>query len=280
MQLLQVKMNYYNDFVENISKDDEVICILSGLNFGLDTNNGIYQRQLLINFFSGVINFELQRLSSFIKKLFICGSSICPHHKNDLVDRMSYFKNDINNEVHNYLKKNLNDLDKFLETLSKQIPIFLLPGEDDLTQAVFPQEAFKSFLLSSSKLETLKLCDNPFYSNINNFSLLFTSGQNISSIKKYSSLNFGDCVLKSLQSSHISPCCPDMLRSYPFKTEDPLVLNDLPDYYFASSSEFNYSQIESHNSKIKVLGIPDFSLKGQIVIVNLTKETNLVIEMK
>ena len=79
---------------------------------------------------------------------------------------------------------------------------------------------------------------NPFSCKINGVSILGTSGQNVKDIRQYANY-FEDRPMEALEltlrARHLFPTSPDTLRSYPFVNEDPFVIDELPNIYFAGN---------------------------------------------
>ena len=71
---------------------------------------------------------------------------------------------------------------------------------------------------------------------------------------------------------HMFPTCPDTLRSYPFVHEDPFVISELPNIYFAGNQP-NYETMfkkMSSTSVCRLIAVPSFRRSKSIVLVDLT----------
>ena len=99
---------------------------------------------------------------------------------------------------------------------------------------------------------------------------LGTSGQNIDDMQLYSAENSRmKLAIQTLRCAHIAPTAPDTLLCQPFKENDPMVLEDLPDvYYIGNQPEFQYEKIEIAGKTVLVILVPDFQKTGTIVIVD------------
>lgn len=78
---------------------------------------------------------------------------------------------------------------------------------------------------------------NPHEFTINGVNFLGSSGQNIKDMRMYADelkdpVEILDMTLKM---RHMCPTCPDTLRAYPFVTEDPFIINEMPHIYFSGN---------------------------------------------
>ena len=68
------------------------------------------------------------------------------------------------------------------------------------------------------------------------YRLLGTSGQNIDDIMRFSSYNDPMTILEhTLSWKHLAPTTPDTLSCFPYTTDDPFILDDCPQIYFAAN---------------------------------------------
>ena len=103
-----------------------------------------------------------------------------------------------------------------------------------------PQQPLNSFLFPAlATSETLNLVTNPHKFKIaNGVKVLGTSGQNLHDMSLYSlfgeeeSSPIGKLRLL-LKARHLCPTAPDTLRCFPFREDDPFVIDRAPDVFFA-----------------------------------------------
>lgn len=77
---------------------------------------------------------------------------------------------------------------------------------------------------------------NPHEFQIDGFTFLGTSGQNVEDVYKYSSREDRLVILESiLDWGHLVPTAPDTLSSYPFAMDDPFLLDEPPHVLFAGN---------------------------------------------
>lgn len=206
-----------SDFLSKLKQDDNLVAFVSGLNFGKSFSTTEEEgkvelaRNEIISLLAG--GRGLKNVVSKIKKLFILGSTLYYHENQLEFDRVSYSKTNINIQVGEFLLANIKKADEYFSTLSKIIPITVLPGSNDITQDGYPQEPMKPLLFPKSfALKTFNLVSNPFFCKDQNKDYIITSGQNIDSMMKYSSYERNENIMMMLKSGHLSPSYPDMLR--------------------------------------------------------------------
>ncbi len=262
--------------------------LASGLNFGLESHNGKLQlaRKLFLNFIQANIpslgassstSAEPQNeiLLSKVKKLILLGNLIFPPEDSDLVEKGSYLKQNLNNRVYKKILQSYDEADIYLNYLSNAIETYVLPGENDISSSYFPQPKLCEFLFLHSKKtigKTLHLKSNPFTMQMEDFSYLFTSGQNVDNIRKFSKINENEnlekdsCVKimeKTLDWGHLCPAAPDTLRTWPVKKEDPLMLGEIPNIYVAGNQNYfeaSYFKYKGFDDKmVRLIAVPRFS---------------------
>jgi DNA polymerase II small subunit/DNA polymerase delta subunit B len=173
-------------------------------------------RSSLLKFFSGELTSN--SIINQIKCLVICGNLIHPHSEIEQYDRLSYIKSDLNKNIQEYTMKNLNEANIFIKQLIKIVPVYLLPGNDDVTSGTYPQEPIKPFIFDdSNSLNSFNLVSNPCSIFADKIEVFVSSGQNIQEMKKYCNKDSLACINTVLQSGHYSPIYPDLQR-YSFKS--------------------------------------------------------------
>jgi len=163
-------------------------------------------------------------------------------------------------------------LDEILVQLGSCVPVDIMPGEFDPTNQFLPQQPLhKCMFPMASGYSTVQSVTNPYRANVGGLKLLGTSGQNVNNIYQYSGFDNRLNILEStLKAGHISPTCPDTLSSYPYYDEDPFVLQDCPDIYFAGNQpKFESREIDINGHPSLMLLVPTFDTSGTGVLVNL-----------
>ena len=118
---------------------------------------------------------------------------------------------------------------------------------------------------------------------------LGTSGQNLHDARLYSQLKGDDNspigLLKHLLSArHLCPTAPDTLRCFPFREEDPFVINRAPDVFFAGcqpsyAEETIFQHKNSRESAVKLLCVPTFAKTRSIVLLDLATLQSFELKM-
>nr|XP_025041843.1 DNA polymerase delta subunit 2 [Pelodiscus sinensis] len=114
----------------------------------------------------------------------------------------------------------------------------------------------------ASAYSTLQLVTNPYQANIDGVRFLGTSGQNISDIFKYSSM---EDYLEILEPSPLPPAC------YPFYKTDPFIFSDCPHVYFCGNAPgFQAKELTgADGQQVLLVTVPDFSATQTACLVNL-----------
>lgn len=160
----------------------------------------------------------------------------------------------------------LQEADRFMSALAAILPTSVMPGSNDATNLLLPQQPLHRCLLpAASRNANLSRVCNPFCCAIDSRVFLGTSGQNIDDLSLYGNYTpsavkteavevneagdnkkdvyraSGDKVLDILSmiinSRHLAPTCPDTLGSYPFSNSDPFVLGETPHVLFAGNQK-------------------------------------------
>ena len=129
-----------------------------------------------------------------------------------------------------------------------------------------------TFFAGSSRFKTLKTVSNPYSFESNGVTFLGTSGQNVEDIIQNSSLTDPIEVLECIiRWSHIAPTCPDTLGCFPFKNNDPFVIEKLPHVFFVGNQKKFAQKLIKLDSKKEVLLItlPKFSTSSTLILLNL-----------
>jgi DNA polymerase delta subunit 2 len=184
-----------------------------------------------------------------------------------------------------YLTKNfvaasvsaIKQLDDFISQLTLLNDVDLMPGEYDPSNLMLPQQPLHQAMFVKSKKmlkQTFQMTTNPYKFELNGTCFLGTSGQAIDDIRRSTSIDDPIEIMKlTLDCGHICPTCPDTLACYPFYGEDPFILDQLPNVYFAGNQDVFKQDVYIHkdNSDIKVnlLSLPKFSDRQSLVLFNL-----------
>ena len=164
----------------------------------------------------------------------------------------------INIRVYKSISDVLDNFEHFLDKLSSNMDVDIMPGQEDFSSSFLPQQPLNSCLFPQLETErlSLNLVTNPHKFQLNGLTFLGTSGQNIHDIFSYTKGRMPelsspqsntssqtdrydalDAMQMTLELRHICPTAPDTLRSYPQVDTDPFVLEESPHIYFAGNQE-------------------------------------------
>jgi DNA polymerase delta subunit 2 len=124
-------------------------------------------------------------------------------------------------------------LSSFIDTLDVDV----MPGDQDFASAYMPQQPVNSFMFPKlAEKECLNLVTNPHrFTAFQGLDFMGTSGQNLNNMRLFSEFEDAsglNLLHMSLEMRHMCPNAPDTLRTFPFRTEDPFVIDRAPDVYF------------------------------------------------
>lgn len=128
-------------------------------------------------------------------------------------------------------------LDALLYTWCAAIDVDIMPGENDPTNHILPQQPMHRCMFPNAGLyKSLHLVSNPYEFDINGLKLLGTSGQPVTDVMRYCDTTDPLEVLENcLKWNHIAPTAPDTLGCYPFHENDPFILESCPHVLFAGN---------------------------------------------
>lgn len=249
------------------------LALISGLNITSTDHQSLLRLQLLQDILIGSIGNV--NVFSQIARCIICGNSI----------------NSQGNSIG--IQESLNEFENFLTNILKSLPIDLIPGESDPSNKTLPQQPFNKALFScglkpyfqSTNQDLFGLMTNPYTYDMDGLKIFVTSGQTINDICKYvtpyneditksnkctieSRLDFIEATLKW---QNIAPTAPDTLWCYPYKKNDPFILNELPHVYIVGNQPSYASRVVKleNGNEVVIITVPEFKSSGEVVIFDL-----------
>ncbi|KAF8559488.1 hypothetical protein OG21DRAFT_1473884 [Imleria badia] len=294
--------------VDSTAQPDEYLAVVSGLSIGTESQADA-QIQMLVEYLSGEVGgHDDQTIASQITRLIIAGNSLLPvadiengteEDEKKLKKLSTLTPSDLSPHPNSILSAHLHDL-------ASALPIHILPGPDDPSGAILPQQPFPRAMFSgATNFETFHRETNPVWlrlrcgtdpgqssskgpsSPIPNVdrplvtrSVLVTSGQPVLDIFKYlptppfTLVSIAELTLKW---RHIAPTAPDTLWCHPYRERDPFVLNETPDIYIIGGmSEFATALVGSEQDgkkkrsrQCRMVLLPSFVETGTLVLVNM-----------
>lgn len=171
----------------------------------------------------------------------------------------------------------LRDADAAAASLAAALPVDVMPGAPDPTNAALPQQPLHACLLPGSAGFGPASCvraTNPHEFDLAGVRFLGSAGQNVADVGRYSTAPTRlACLEALLRWGHLAPTAPDTLPAYPFKDRDPFVLQGAPHVLFAGGAgafETGVVRLDGPEQReVRLISIPEFSATGVIVLVNL-----------
>nr|ACO10833.1 DNA polymerase subunit delta-2 [Caligus rogercresseyi] len=161
-------------------------------------------------------------------------------------------------------------LENALLQLVKSLKVDILP-EESLSNASLPQQPLHKCLFprAAAYVSTLQTVTNPYYFKLEDTLIHGTSGGNLRDIAKNSSLSDPlDIMERLLLWAHIAPTSPDTLGCFPYKDRDPLIMENRPHVLFSGGEGASALSSRTVEENL-LLSLPDFSLSGSMVLLNL-----------
>ncbi|KAG2349360.1 hypothetical protein BDR05DRAFT_994410 [Suillus weaverae] len=290
--------------VDSSSTQDEFVAVISGLSIG-SPSPADAQIQMLVEYLTGEVGGpEDQRLASQITRLIIAGNSLSlVEYDEEVEDEKRPRKFGASAQANFSPHPNL-ALSAHLHDLTSALPVHILPGEDDPSGIILPQQpfpramfgkaaAFESFYCESNPAWLRVRCDETESSIPNEGrtsssqsnhspvtrSLLVTSGQPVLDMYKYLPTPPSSLVsiaASTLRWRHVAPTAPDTLWCHPYRDRDPFVLRETPDIYLVGGMpKFGTELVGSEDGSgtagrcCRIVLVPSFSQTGVLVLVNM-----------
>eukprot|EP00741_Cyanophora_paradoxa_P021806 tig00000241_g21049.t1 len=256
------------------SPKPKYVALVSGLRVGEQDRNPLLS-QLLVDYFTGQLGSSSESLASQTVRIIVAGDSLLTaEDAGETSDQASWKRTNANAKRQQAsLAAMVKDLDMMISELCTSLPVDVMPGGADPSNNTLPQQPMHRCLLPlSAKFSTFNAVTNPYECKLDGKRLLGVSGQTIEDILKYTTLTSPlDALERTLEWRHIAPTAPDTLGCYPYHDEDPFIISECPDLYFAGNqSEFGTKLVTGpQGQKCRLVTIPTFAQTGSIVLVNL-----------
>ncbi|XP_007524536.1 DNA polymerase delta subunit 2 isoform X1 [Erinaceus europaeus] len=250
---------------------DRFVLLVSGLGLGGGGGESLLGTQLLVDVVTGQLGDEgEQRSAAQVSRVILAGNLLSHSTQSrDSINKAKYLTKKTQAASVEAVKM----LDEILLQLSASVPVDVMPGEFDPTNYTLPQQPLHPCMFPlATAYSTLQLVTNPYQATIDGVRFLGTSGQNVSDIFRYSSMEDHLEILEwTLRVRHISPTAPDTLGCYPFYKTDPFVFPECPHVYFCGSApNFGSKVIRGPEGQtVLLVAVPDFSTTQTACLVNL-----------
>jgi len=249
--------------------EDKFVALVSGLNFGAEgeaATDGL-ALQMMVDYITGHLggSQDIAHAASVVRVL-VAGNSILQKAAAESAKAGS--STDI--------ATGAQDLDTALLQLCSAVPVDIMAGKTDPSQFMMPQQPLHRCLFpNSSRLKSLTAVTNPYEAVIEGANFIGTSGQNVDDLWQYTKnddVQRIDLLENTLKWRHIAPTTPETLACFPYKNEDPFILEETPHVYFAGNQpEFAEKLVEDKDTGVKtrVIQVPSFAKTSTIVLLNL-----------
>ncbi|NXP67411.1 DPOD2 polymerase, partial [Chloropsis cyanopogon] len=250
---------------------DRFVLLASGLGLGSVSGEALLSTQLLVDVVTGQLGAEgEQSCAAHITRVILAGNLLSQNTQSrDTINKAKYLTKKTQAASVEAVKM----LDEILLQLCTSVPVDVMPGEFDPTNYTLPQQPLHRCMLPlASAYATLRLVTNPYQASLDGVRFLGTSGQNISDIFKYSSMDdYLEILEWTLLAGHISPTAPDTLGCYPFYKSDPFILTECPHVYFCGNApRFQCKLLQGkEGQRVLLVTVPDFSATQTTCLVNL-----------
>ncbi|KIY72957.1 hypothetical protein CYLTODRAFT_366735 [Cylindrobasidium torrendii FP15055 ss-10] len=272
--------------VEGVSPEDEWIAAVSGLDIGAETSSSLAV-QMMIEYLSGEEGgIEDRKFAAQISRLIIVGNSIAPlpsstepflEEEGSKKTRGKYGA-----EPSTFSPHPTTILAGHLQDIGSAMPIHILPGENDPSGVILPQQPFPRAMMGPvASLPSFYCETNPAFIRVGTVGqkplsrcILAHAGQPLNDIFKYISTPPTTSRLSMLESTlkwrHIAPTAPDTLWCLPYNGQDPFLLAGSPDIFLSGGQKKFGSKLVKEGAKsCRVVLVPEFSSTGTMVLVNL-----------
>ena len=238
------------------------VAMVSGLRIGAPETNSM-ALQLLKDFLMGVsLSASDRALSSQISRLVISGDSLYVSGERDPTASA------------------LSEADVFLAEIASVMPVHLMSGPRDPANYCLPQQPLHSGLFPEARrYNNLTVHSNPSKFKIGSMVLLGSSGQNVTDLIQFTSLESGLDALEVIANSrYLAPTAPDTLACYPFTMKDPLIITDdesgFAHVLFAGNQMSTDSKLIA-DGKVRLASVADFSVSQSVLLIDVNNISNV-----
>ncbi|XP_034235818.1 DNA polymerase delta subunit 2 [Thrips palmi] len=250
-------------------KDDRYVVLVSGLDLA-GSADVLFPFELLVDWVSGWLgDVGEQKNQALVTRILFAGNTIRTQSANKGAALPHVSESLDTTSTLDAVKI----LDDFLEQLTSSIPVDIMPGEFDPANCTLPQQPLHCCMFpKAATYKTLHSAPNPYDFQVDGRRIIGTSGQPIDDIAKFTRISDRLTILeRTLEWGHLAPSAPDTLRCYPYANEDPFILQDLPDVYFAGNQpSFQTKLYKGDDGKeVRLICIPKFSTTKSCVVLNL-----------
>lgn len=178
------------------------------------------------------------------------------------------------------------EADGLFARLADTVPLSVMPGQGDPTNAALPQRPLHPYLLRQSyACKGFRAVSNPFSFEADGLSVLGHSGLPVRDLMRCASFSSAiEALTFTLEGRHLAPTAPDTIPMQPFVDMDPLVLDQVPHVLFSGGHDRPdhawrpCPQGEDASLGTQCICVPAFHLHPSIVLVNVSDPRNVRIK--
>ncbi|KAF9496029.1 hypothetical protein BDN71DRAFT_1446729 [Pleurotus eryngii] len=280
----------------------EWVALVSGFDIGTSSLSDILVHMLVeyLTCEGGGLGDQLE--ASRISRLIIAGNSLAPLDLGPQVENISLDdkkgKRD-SNEPSPFSPHPIQTLSGYLLDITQVMPVHILPGSNDPSGSILPQQPFPRAMLGSATSMPWFSCEtNPTYIHLEIGSgededeestasisarpvprkFLVNSGQPLDDMFKYleSPPHTRLSILEStIKWRHMAPTAPDTLWCHPYFSTDPFIIQETPDIYVVGCQKRFGTRLVSEDDggggsrKCRIIMVPNFSETGILVLVDM-----------
>lgn len=256
------------------SMENGKILLVSGLD--LVNNTDELSLNLLSEWITGMAGYtNAQEEEAVIARIIIAGNTIRSSAKT--YNHKGY--HEIKSHDQLKIKEDImmmRKLDLFLSNILHCCCVTLMPGEYDPTcNHGMPQQPFHPCTLQkSARFKSMYGTTNPWIGDIGGRVVAGSSGGPIVDIMRVAGLSEKsplEWLERTLIWRHYAPTGPDTLSIHPFLDNDPFVMKEWPDVYFAGNMDKYETKLVTgdEGQMVRLICIPKFSETKTAVLVNL-----------
>ncbi|TPX40415.1 DNA-directed DNA polymerase [Synchytrium endobioticum] len=248
-----------------------LMALVSGISLG-DAATSPTMLRMMIDFLTGELGEIADQVTNAdISRVIIAGNSIIRPKTSEEEPRGK--KNALDNAAVNAVFDAISTLDELLAELCDTVAVDLMPGKTDPTTSALPQQPMHAAVVrNASRCSTFSSCTNPHSFVIEGVSVLGTSGENLDDIYRFVESKERMAMTESFLSwGHIAPTCPDTLWCFPYKSEDPFVIQCRPHVFFIGNQpRFETKLVQGPSGQsTRIVLLPWFASTGTIALVDL-----------
>lgn len=249
--------------------EDRYIVLVSGLNLA-GSADVLFPFELLVDWVSGWLgDVGEQKNQALVSRILFAGNCI----RSQSANRGAALQHVSEGLDQSSTLDAIKLFDDFLQQLTSNIPVDLMPGEFDPSNCTLPQQPLHCCMFpKAAAYKTLHSVSNPYDFEVDGRRIIGTAGQPVDDIASFSRISDRLLILqRTLEWGHLAPSAPDTIRCYPFADKDPFILEELPDVYFAGNQPtFQTKVYKGDNEKeVRLICVPKFCSTRTCVVVNL-----------